>query len=454
MLGILDYFMGAAKVCRRIRQDECFLYDIVRKAIFLGFHRLESIIRAFNIGILMHMNGFLTSIKRCLLLCLYPFALHASFIESTQGTAVINDATAAYHNPAALTLLNNPQLIALESIASFHAHFSGQSIQSRTGFTQSGISSATTHYNLPSLYLAKPTTDKITAGLAVVANSFGRDLEQNSILRYDQSSNKIQGIDIVPAMGIKLNEYVSLGAALNLTYADFLLRPISGFPSLNIPDSPSRNDSKGNGAGGDVGLLLKPSKATTIGFNYRSAVTYRLHGKSVYEGQPEVMSNHYYFNFFTPARSVASINHFVTPTLGFIGTVQYIQWNIFKEINIHGIATPIGAQSGTVPYHLHNAWLFTIGGHYRITPKWIIRIASTYNQSPGNANYQIASGDSIILGGSMGYDINKNISIDGSYAHAFVQNQNINITGGRNWVNGVNRGSRDALSLKLTFTPS
>lgn len=388
-----------------------------------------------------------------LFLCIYPFALHASFIESTQGTAVINDATAAYHNPAALTLLNNPQLVALDSIASFHSHFYGQTTQSRTGFTQTGIAKSTTHYQLPSLYLANPISDKITLGLAAVANSFGRDLEQNSILRYDQSRNKIQGLDIVPAVGIKLNEYVSLGAALNITYADFLLRPITGFPSLNIPDSPSRNNTHDTSFGGDAGILIKPNKATTIGFNYRSAVTYRLHGTSVYEGLPEIVSNDYHFNFYTPARSVASINHFVTKSFGIIGTVQYIQWNIFKEANIHNIATPLGVQSGTVPYYLNNTWLFTVGGHYRITPEWIIRVASTYNQSTGNANYQIAHGDSVILGGSMGYDISPQFTIDGSYAHAFVQNQDIHISGGRNLVSGINSGSRDAVSLKLTYTP-
>jgi long-chain fatty acid transport protein len=48
-----------------------------------------------------------------------------------------------------------------------------------------------------------------------------------------------------------------------------------------------------------------------------------------------------------------------------------------------------------------------LGSHYRITPKWVIRVAGTYNQSPGNSNYQIANGDSIILGASMGYEIYK-----------------------------------------------
>jgi len=41
--------------------------------------------------------------------------------------------------------------------------------------------------------------------------------------------------------------------------------------------------------------------------------------------------------------------------------------------------------------------------------------------------------------------------IDSSYAHAFIQNENVHITSSRNVINGVNKDSRDAFSLKLTF---
>lgn len=62
-------------------------------------------------------------------LFLLPVNLYASFIESTLGTAVVNDATATYHNPAALPLLQKRQVIALGSVASYHSTFTGQAQQ-------------------------------------------------------------------------------------------------------------------------------------------------------------------------------------------------------------------------------------------------------------------------------------------------------------------------------------
>lgn len=390
-----------------------------------------------------------------LCLLLFPLTLNASFIEATMGTAVVNDATATYFNPAALMLLKNPQIITLDSIAALNTQFTGQATQSRSGFTQSGSSSTQTNYNLPALYLGMPIKDRITFGLAVISNFFDTALDEGSVLRYAQSNNNIESIDLVPALGLKLNDFVSLGAGINLSYAKFLLMPTSGFPSLNVSDSQSRNECDGTGMGGNFGVLLKPTHSTLVGFDYRSAITYRLSGTSVFGSNPPVISNDYGFNFWTPARFVLSANQSVTSALGIIGTIQRIEWSIFKDINIHGIAAEIGSRpiilSGNDPYHFHDTWLLTLGSYYHITPKWVIRVASSYNQSPANNNFQISNGNSTIVGASTGYEIYKNIMIDGSYAHAFFQGANIHIANGRNVINGIQNAFLNAFTLKLTL---
>ncbi len=388
-------------------------------------------------------------------LALLPLPAMPSFIETTIGTAVVNDATASYYNPAALVLLKNPQVIPQITFADLHTQFSGKSTTVSTGITQTGRSSSNTEYGSPSLFFGLPTLQRITLGLAIVSNAANRNVDENALLRYVQSKNTIQDYDVVPAFSFKINELLSMGAGINFSHANFDLQPINGFPGSNMVDSQSDNQTSGSGIGGNVGILFKPTAATVIGFNYRSLTTYHLSGKSIYESSPPIVSNHYHFNLWTPARSVFSINHFFTQQWGLIGTVQRIQWSAITNIHVYGIANVSGTTpvivNGTVPYYLHDSWLLTLGSHYRMTQKSILRIAATYNQSPGNPRYQIANGDSIILGASIGYEINKLLSIDGSYAHAFIQNETINIHGKRFFIQGTNQGSRDAVSVKVTF---
>lgn len=393
--------------------------------------------------------------KLFLVFLLIPKVSSASFIESTMGTAVVNDATATYNNPAALTLLKNAQIIGLGTGAQSHSQFIGNVTPLSSGISQSGVSHTQTNYFLPSGYFGIPLSERTYFGVAVVANSFNRDVDQNSILRYVMSDNNIQDVDLVPAVGYKLNQYLSIGAGLNFSQADFVFLPISGFPDSDIPDAQGHNKANATAWGGDLGVLLTPSQSTQIGFNYRSSMTYHFEGTSQLDGAHPIISDNFSFDYWTPARYVLSINQFLSRSLGLIGTVQWIKWDIYNKVNAHGFATKIGPNPVvlsdlTIPLNFHNAWVYTLGGYYNLSSKWIIRTAGNYVQSPGNPNYQIIPGDSIILGASIGYKLSKTFSIDTAYAHAFFRDQTINIQNSINTINGVNKTYRDSISLKIT----
>jgi len=386
---------------------------------------------------------------------LLPSLSRSSFIETTMGTAVVNDATASYFNPAALTLLKNSQIIPLATVAQFQTRFTGQSTNITNAFTQSGTSNSTSNYYSPSCYIGVPFNEKVTMGFAAVSNFAYRSPEENSILRYTQASNTIQDYDLVPALGIKINDYFALGAGINFSYTNFDLHPIMGFPGSNTADSQGENQSDGSGIGGNIGFLLRPRSGTFVGFDYRSMTTYKESGKSIVNGTPHIVSNDYHFTMRTPPRSILSVSQMITSTFGMITTIQRIQWGVITNIHISGVATLFGTTpvivNTNVPYYLHNTWAFTVGGNYRFKPDWIMRAAGTYNQSPGNGAYQMTTGDSYILGLSLGHEINKTLNLDGSYAHAFIQDKSIHMNGNRYKIVGNNQASRDVVSLKVTL---
>lgn len=383
--------------------------------------------------------------------------LHASFIEQTLGTAVVRDATAVYFNPAALPILPHQQLILLGTLARSQFQFNGSAEKLPFGATESGTASTKSNFILPSMYVSIPINDTFAGGFALVANEFNRDLDNHSVLRYVQPRNQTNDVDLVPALGIKINEFLSIGGNLNFSHAHLIQQPISGITRLNIPESRSLNTSKGNSVGGDLGILIKPGKKTALGFNYRSAITYHLHGTSILTGPQSVSSDDYHFKYWTPARSVVSLSHFLNEQFGFIGTVQYLQWDIFNEAYIYNFAAQSGSQAFIIPqarihYDFHNSWISTLGTIYNVSTKWIVRVAGTYSQSPSSGRLQISTGDSWIVGSSMGYQLMKNLTVDCSYGHAFFQNKDINLVTEQNIINGVNQGAHDSVSLKLTLT--
>lgn len=390
-----------------------------------------------------------------LLLC---STLHASFIEQTIGTAVVKDATAVYFNPAALTISPHQQFILLGSLARAQFEFSGSTQKIPFEGTESGSTTTKSNFFLPSMYLSIPINEKFVAGFAVVVNDFNRELDNQPILRYFLARNQTNNIDFIPALGIKINQFLSIGGNLNFTYAHLIQEPIAaGIPRLNIPESHSLNDSKANSLGGDFGILIKPGKRTALGVNYRSAVTYNLQGSSTITGSQSISSNDYHFKYWTPARSVMTLSHFVNEKLGFLGTVQYLQWNIFKEVSVHNFATKASSQVFIAPralinYHFHNSWLLTLGTIYQVSPKWVFRVAGTYNQSPSNGRFQIGPGDSLITGFSIGYQLTNYLTVDCGYAHAFYRKEPIDILTSQNIITGINEGYHDAVSLKLTLT--
>ncbi|CAM2912654.1 OmpP1/FadL family transporter [Legionella worsleiensis] len=383
--------------------------------------------------------------------------LHASFIEQTLGAAVVRDATAVYFNPGALTTISKPQLILLGTLARSQFEFTGSVQQIPLGLSESGSVMTQSKFALPSMYVSFPINSRFTGGFAVVANDFNRELDEHSVLRYVQPRNQTNALDLVPALGFKINEVISLGGNLNITYAKLEQEPVSGGPRFNIPDSQSYNNSKAYSWGGDLGVLVQLAKTTTLGLNYRSAVTYPFRGTSTRYNPQFISADNFNFKFWTPARTVISLSHFFNEHLGFIGTAQYLQWDIFKEAYIYNFVTQLGRNSFIVPqaqvnYYFHNSWLLTLGTIYNASPQWKVRVAGTYNQSPANGRYQIGTGDSLTVGCSMGYQMWDNMTVDFSYGHAFYQKELINISGAQNIIEGSNNGSHDAVSLKLTIT--
>ena len=396
---------------------------------------------------------------KLLTLCSLLFAANnamAAFVDSVGGTAIVSDATAAYYNPAALTLIHKNQLVLLGIYQNVYSHFTGTASETITGvgtFTQSGSTSSATNYYIPDSFLAIPVTQNVTLGFGEIYTFYGAsEYPYNSILRYFGTTSYISVLDFIPSIGVRVNDKLALGGGLDFDVAKTTLNFVFGFPGV-IADTQIVNKATAAGVGGHVGILIQPKLGTTIGLTYHSVASLNFTGHSTKESATPLSTNLFKVSIPAVPSTEFSVDQFVNRKLGFIGTVKYTQWNRVKTLNLQNVvitsATP-PTPSTVAQYHLRNTWRFTLGTHYTVNPKWSLRAAVTYDQDPVNSRYQLATGTNYLLGLSAAYHFTPDVIFDLSYGHVWYKGSNINITGS-NTITGSTRGHRDGVVGKLTW---
>lgn len=382
---------------------------------------------------------------------------HAAFIEAAIGPAIPADATGVYFNPGALVLVKKPQLLAVGAYVPVRFHFEGTTIQNATRYTETGRAFSKTIYRLPAGFLAVPLGERFTFGFGQIYNNFGKlDFPDYSPLRYFNTFSALSTLDLMTTLTYKISEKVAIGAGLDIEHIKIELNSVNGSPPLGISDVTLKNRSSGNGTGGHVGILVQPKRGTLIGLAYHSAVQFKTAGQSTVLSPVPFRSNDYSLKASMPASTVLSVDQYVTQDLGFIGTVQYMQWSVIKILELNNIAARRLGRNFLLPlarnsFFLADAWRFQLGTHYNLTKKLTVRAAAAYDQDPNNPLYQIGPDDNILLSANATWKANDALSLEGGYSHVFYKSQTINIVNLANTITGKSGGGRDAVVVKVIW---
>lgn len=382
----------------------------------------------------------------------------AAYIDASLGDAVVGNASAVYYNPAALTILGSKELVVYDSLSLVYFKFSGTARQRLTGYSQTGTATTYTDYMLPSAYLALPLNKRVTLGFGETYTYYGiAEYPNDSILRYFGTISYFNALDLMPSVGIRVTNWFSIGAGLDVELANLALYAMSGFPTLNIPDREGSSLGTGVGIGGHMGILLMPRLGTLIGLTYHSPVAVTIRGQSTFASDPSVISNQFQTTVTAPPSAVFSIDQFFTRKLGLIGTVQFTGWDTIGRINLQNVAFNSFITGDTIlpsvvnNFLLHNTWRFALGAHYAPTDRWTLRASFNYDQSPENSTVQVAAGNYFIFGGGFGYRFTKKLNWDLNYGYILYQKQHVDINGASNIIVGDTRGNRNGVSTRLTW---
>lgn len=272
-------------------------------------------------------------------------------------------------------------------------------------------------------------------------------------------TSKLFTLNANPVVGYKIAPGVTLGAGLQVQYADGELKFASGFPTG--PTSGFEGDDFA--FGGTAGILVELAQGTSIGLGYRSQLSHTLEGDFYTLLGPATLQTRSEVDIDLPDIVTLSLRTAVSLQMRVMATVEWSNWSRFEDLTV--IAEETGATvfggraAGTtiasIPANWEDGWFFSGGLEYDVMPNLTMRGGVAYEISPVREAEQRILGipDSdrvwLSLGGTT--KITEATTIDLAYTHIFLEDGDFDrrTLGAGARVTGEVESSTDIVSVSM-----
>jgi long-chain fatty acid transport protein len=225
----------------------------------------------------------------------------------------------------------------------------------------------------PFIYYARPLNDKWTVGGSVTGMGFGEDVGGEGPGRYLIDEWALVLLKLAPAVSYRINEKWSVGAALNINYTYYSFET-AVFNGVGNPDGRMEIEADDINFSPQIGLLYEFSDTTRFGLNWTG------------ESNPELSDTPEYTGGTGPLEEV-KIESTMPQMIGagvwhqFSGgsavTVDAL-WVEFSKFGMSEVYLNNGSIE-TKNQDFEDAWLFTLGYTYPISPKWLLKGGVLYS---------------------------------------------------------------------------
>lgn len=309
-------------------------------------------------------------------------------------TAQADDPSAIYFNPAGLVQLEGMNVM----VGGTYVRENGADFTGVTPLTLGATRSETQkdlNFILPNAYWTRRASPNFAYGIGVYT-PFGLAQEYKNrdtgIFRNQVNRVEIETVVVNPTVAWKIGEALSVGAGIDFMWGRARLNQT--IPAPVPPSFPSAAyvDLEGDGTawGYNFGLLVTPSKAVRIGFNYRSPFVLEVRDADAnFTSGPAVPPGA--LNLATKAAT--DVNMPATAALGVCWTAgrltleadaDWTFWSKFRQLTINFDATPAPTipTSVTRPERWRDVMAYRFGAEYRVTDPLALRFGIAYDPTP------------------------------------------------------------------------
>lgn len=248
---------------------------------------------------------------------------------------------------------------------------------------------------------------------------------------YHGRVSKILDVDATPFVAYKVNDWLSVGAGLQINYieAEFgsSLTPF-------VPGSALRMSGSDTSLGYKLGVTLRPAGGTEIGIGYRSQLDPNLHGdlwtNTPIPGASGLLlpgTQDMNVGLKLPAQLNVGVRQVITPDLTILASYQWTNWSVFDHFMTNTNAGP------AIPlnFGMKDGWLVALGGEYKLNNTSTVRAGIGYEKSPITTAVReprLPDADRVAIAVGYTYKYSDKLSFDAGYTHTFVKDGPIDLT--------------------------
>jgi len=369
------------------------------------------------------------------------------------GAAGADDASVAWYNPAAMTLIPGTQAAGALHVIKTSFKFEDNGSTSPAGTGDGGDGGGWAY--VPNAFFTMALSPNMSFGLALNV-PFGLKTHYDDGWRgqFTAIKSEIKSVNINPSIAYKLNDTVSIGAGVSAQWLHAELTSSAagaGISTLKADDT---------GYGYNLGIMIQASPSTRIGAQYRSKIKYDLEGTVAFSVATAANSD---VKADLEVPDSASLSVF--QTLGnweLMGDVTWTGWSSLQQLQVirttsattlPGIPGASGATVTSLTFNWEDTWRYSIGVNYKMSPQTKIRFGVAFDETPTNDTDRTAclpDQDRTWLALGVQYKPSKTSILDFGYAHEFIKDANVNNSQSNGQLTGTFKNRADIFSIQYS----
>lgn len=364
------------------------------------------------------------------------------------ATAAGDDISHMFFNPASLARHSGHQVVAIGSYLIPRVSFETADARTALGtpiMGGSGGTDATPDVLVPATYALWDLHPDWKVGIGLnVPFGLETDYQASWAGRYHAIRSRLRTIAATPTVAWRITDKISVGAGLQIQYADAILTNAIDFGTIGsiagIPGAvPAQQDGfadlrvDGVGFGYTLGVLVEPVPGTRLGVGYRSEVGYDFNGDGRFDldrsgigaalasATGAFQDTGIKVDLKTPESLSIGVYQDINEKWSVMGEMAWTRWSRFDELRIQ-FDNPV--QPDSITEHDWRNTMFVAGGvTFRPSEKWTLRAGLAFDQTPvpdRTRTPRVPDNDRVWLSFGIAYAPTTSMEFSFGYTHIFV----------------------------------